>query len=136
MRRWKGWGDESVHHPLPEGAREFLESRLGPGDPPRDASLDEAVGRVPGSRLPPHPLVCAESMARLLHARGQSLPDWVALRSGRIGDFPDGVARPTTETEVSELLGYAREVGAKVIPYGGGTSVVGHVNVPAGSPPT
>ena len=31
---------------------------------------------------------------RVLHARGQSLPDWVALRSGRLGAVPDAVARP------------------------------------------
>ena len=67
---------------------------------------------------------------RLLHARGQSLPDWVALRSGRIGAFPDGVAYPEDETQVRSLLDYAKRNHALVIPYGGGTSVVGHINPP------
>jgi alkyldihydroxyacetonephosphate synthase len=136
MKRWNGWGDEDVHCPLPEGTLPFLEERVGPSDPPHDAGRDEVEAAVPSSRLPAHPLVSSDRLLRLLHARGQSLPDWVALRSGRIGAFPDGVARPTTEAEVGELLGYAREAGAWVIPYGGGTSVAGHVNVPAASPPT
>ena len=65
---------------------------------------------------------------RQRHARGQSLPDWVALRSGRIPVFPDGVAYPQGEADVAELLAYAAAVDARLIPYGGGTSVVGHIN--------
>jgi alkyldihydroxyacetonephosphate synthase len=73
-------------------------------------------------------LVSDEAEDRVWHARGQSLPDWIALRSGRIPAFPDGVAYPTTDGEVGELISYAGEVGAVLIPYGGGTSVAGHVN--------
>jgi alkyldihydroxyacetonephosphate synthase len=69
------------------------------------------------------------------HARGQSSPDWIALRSGRIPAFPDGVAYPTDETQVRQLLEYANSVGARLIPYGGGSSVVGHVNVIPGDAP-
>ncbi|MCZ7669624.1 MAG: FAD-binding oxidoreductase [Chloroflexi bacterium] len=72
---------------------------------------------------------------RLRHARGQSLPDWVALRRGRIPAFPDGVAFPTLDVEVRDAIRYAQEVGAKLIPYGGGTSVVGHINPQAGDAP-
>ena len=135
MRRWNGWGEAGVQAPLPEGALTFLECRLGPAPVPRDATLEEVLATVPPSRLPVHPLVDVDAPMRLWHARGQSLPDWLALRSGQAGPFPDGVAAPTTETEVRELIAFAREVGARLIPYGGGTSVVGHVNVPVGSPP-
>lgn len=135
MRRWNGWGEETVTYPLPPAGRRFLEERVGPGMPPRDATLAEALAGVPPSRLPPHGLVCAEPPDRLRHARGQSLPDWVALRSGQIAAFPDGVAYPLTAADVRELLGYAAQVGAAVIPYGGGTSVVGHINpLPDGRP--
>jgi len=68
------------------------------------------------------------------HARGQSLPDWIALRTGRIPYVPDGVAFPAAREEVRELLAYAREHGVAVIPYGGGTSVTGHINVVADRP--
>ncbi|HSP77313.1 MAG TPA: FAD-binding oxidoreductase, partial [Myxococcaceae bacterium] len=109
--------------------------RVGPGTPPRDASLVEVVASVPPSRLPAHPLVSIEPELRLRHARGQSFADLIALRSGRLPAFPDGVALPSNGEEVRALLTYAREVGARLIPYGGGTSVVGHVNVTPGDAP-
>jgi alkyldihydroxyacetonephosphate synthase len=135
MRRWNGWGDESITYPLSEGARRYLVAHLGPGTPPQDARLEEVLAGIPPSRLPDHPLVVSDPLLRLRHARGQSLPDWIALRSGRIPVFPDGVAFPKTEEEVRVLLRYAASVGARVIPYGGGTSVVGHINpLPGGRP--
>lgn len=135
MRRWNGWGDDTVTYPLPENALRFLAERVGPGTPPRDAEFAEVVATVPASRLPDHPLVSTSPAERLRHAAGQSLPDWVALRSGRIPAFPDGVARPASGEEVRALLDYAARAGAQVIPYGGGTSVVGHINPPAGDRP-
>jgi alkyldihydroxyacetonephosphate synthase len=128
MRRWNGWGDPNTHYPFPDSAASFLAERIGMGTPAPDASLEQALESVPASRLPAHPAVRTEALERLMHARGQSLPDWVALRSGQIGTFPDGVAYPQDETEVRALLNFARQAGILVIPYGGGTSVVGHIN--------
>lgn len=135
MRRWNGWGDDTVTYPLHESALRFLRDRVGPGKPPSDAVFADVVAAVPPSRLPDHPLVSTDPADRLRHARGQSLPDWVALRSGRIAAFPDGVARPASGEQVRELLDYAMKAGTAVIPYGGGTSVVGHIN-PLGDRPT
>jgi alkyldihydroxyacetonephosphate synthase len=93
MRRWNGWGDEATRYPLPS---------------------------VPPPRLATHhPLILTDSAERLRHARGQSLPDWVALRSGRIGAFPDGVAFPASDEDVRSLLDFARQTGTRLIPYGG-----------------
>jgi alkyldihydroxyacetonephosphate synthase len=135
MRRWNGWGDEAVTYPLSPSAVRFLEDILGPGTPPQDATLADVLHTVPPSRLPAHPLVMADTEIRLRHACGQSLPDWVAMRSGRIPAFPDGVACPTFEEEVAQLITFAARAGASLIPYGGGTSVVGHVNPSPGSAP-
>lgn len=135
MKRWNGWGDETISYPLPVSARGFLENRMGPGQPPQDARLEKVIAAVSPSRLPDHPLVSVEAEDRVRHARGQSLPDWIALRSGRIPVFPDGVAYPFSTEEVIDLIHYAREVGARLIPYGGGTSVVGHINPLAGDSP-
>ena len=135
MRRWNGWGDDATSYALPESAARYLAALIGDGSPTPDASLEQALASVPASRLPAHPLVQTEPHERLLHARGQSLPDWVALRSGRIGAVPDGVAYPTSDDEVRLLLGLARQLGARLIPYGGGTSVVGHINPPESGPP-
>lgn len=135
MRRWNGWGERSIDYPLPEKAKAFLEELVGPGTPPAEADFAAVVDAVPPSRLPDHPLVSADPGNRVRYARGQSLPDWIALRYGRIPAFPDGVAFPTTEDEVQTLVGYAKETGAYLIPYGGGTSVVGHINPPPGEQP-
>ncbi len=135
MRRWNGWGDDTITYPVPEAAVEYLASVIGPATPPSDAAFDQVIAAVPDSRLPDHPLVAKEPETRVRHARGQSLPDWIALRSGRVGGFPDGVAYPTRKDEVRELIQFAGSIGAPLIPYGGGTSVVGHINPVRDSPP-
>jgi alkyldihydroxyacetonephosphate synthase len=135
MRRWNGWGDDTIVYPLPSSAAAYLEELVGPGIPPSDVSLEQALARVPAARLPQHPLITDDQLERLNHARGQSLPDWVALRSGQIGAFPDGVAYPQSGEDVRSLLSYASQTGVHLIPYGGGTSVVGHINpLPAAAP--
>ena len=91
MRRWNGWGDDTIPYHLPANAPVFLDEWVGRSAPPRDATLAEVLAAVPPGRLPEHRLVRTEAGDRLYHARGQSLPDWVALRSGRIAAFPDGV---------------------------------------------
>jgi len=136
MRRWNGWGDEHIDYPLPASAMPFLLEAVGIPTPPQDARLADVIAAVPPSRLPHSPMVSTGQLDRVLHARGQSLPDWIALRSGRIPAFPDGVAYPATNAQVRELLEYAQRAQAQVIPYGGGTSVVGHVNVLPGVAPT
>ncbi|HUS17862.1 MAG TPA: FAD-binding oxidoreductase [Chloroflexia bacterium] len=135
MQRWNGWGSDTVDVALAPDAIGFLAARLGSGAAAPDAPLAAVLQTVPASRLPAHPLVTIAPEARVAHARGQSLPDWIALRSGRLGVVPDGVAYPTTRQEVRALLQYAAAVGACLIPYGGGTSVVGHINPEPGPAP-
>jgi len=135
VRRWNGWGDEAEDYPLSEDARAFLAERIGLAPPPQDATLDEALARVPSSRLPDSTAFSTDPRQRLLHARGQSFPDWVAMRAGQFGPVADGVACPGSHEEAAELLSAARRHGALVVPYGGGTSVVGHLGIPAGERP-
>jgi alkyldihydroxyacetonephosphate synthase len=128
MRRWNGWGDTSVDYPLPDSALAFLQSVLGAAGKPKDADIHEATGSLQESRLEDHILWSTDPVVRLRHTRGQSLPDWIALRCGKPGPAPDAVAFPRTEAEVIELLTLAVKKNASLIPYGGGTSVVGHIN--------
>lgn len=128
MRRWNGWGDETTLYPLPESAAHYLATLIGEGQSLPDASLEQALAACPVSRIPPHSLIQTDAYERLLHARGQSTPDWIALRSGKVGVFPDGVAHPIDEGQVRDLIDYARQNQVRLVPYGGGTSVVGHIN--------
>lgn len=128
MKRWNGWGNTQTEYPLPESAEDYLQQRLGNLPSLQDAELSTVLKSVPPSSLPHHPLIQVDPEIRLRHSRGQSLPDWVALNYGRIDAFPDGVAFPRNEGQVAELLEFAHSSGAHVIPYGGGSSVVGHIN--------
>ncbi len=128
MRRWNGWGDDTVEYPLPQKGPEFLERHIGSSQPAKSCRPEEIVPRIPPSRLKDHPLINDDPWLRLVHARGQSFPDWTALRSGEITSFPDGVAYPASNNDVNALLDYAQSENVTLIPYGGGTSVVGHIN--------
>jgi alkyldihydroxyacetonephosphate synthase len=134
LRRWNGWSEEGSTAELNADARRLLEREVGPPDPqlPPDASLEDVIAGLPPPRLPANrPVLNDDPDDRIRHARGQSLPDWIALRSGRLGAVPDVIGHPTTEQDVRDLLRLAADSGATVIPYGGGTSVVGGVTPPA-----
>lgn len=134
MKRWNGWGEDTRETTLTEYAQRFLRERAGNPDPAKDAGLEQALAGVPSTRMPELPSDCGtvstDPETRLRHARGQSFPDWLALRHGRAGLYPDGVAFPETTEQVESLVGEGEQQGILLIPYGGGTSVVGHLSVP------
>lgn len=138
MRRWNGWGDEQNDFPLKASGLAFLRKVLGDGRKLADASLAEALARVPSSRLKKtceQVEIDLDAETRLRHARGQSLPDWLAMRAGQPGRVPDAVAFPTTDAQVQRLLQWAAIESLVLIPYGGGTSVAGHINTPVSDRP-
>ena len=135
MKRWNGWGFTNVDYPLSGGMLEFLVERVGRGRKSADAPLSDVAQRVPHSRLAEHPLITTDIVERITHSTGQSMSDWIAMRSGRIPAFVDGTAYPVNRADVRALIDYARSTGARLIPYGGGTSVVGHLT-PVGDAPT
>jgi len=111
MRRWNGWGDTTIDYPTPEGATEFLEQWVGKTSPPKDASQEKVLAGIPPSRLALNSLILTDANDRLYHARGQSMPDWLAMRSGNVEIFPDGVAYPATDDEVRSLIRWAAQTG-------------------------
>lgn len=130
QRRWNGWGhiNGEYGHVPGEQAIAMAQDRLGASQALPDCSLEDVMAKVPASRLPAHPLISVDLEQRVRHARGQSLPDLLAMRSGEYGTFPDGVAFPETKQQVLELLNFAEQHNVLLIPYGGGTSVAGHIN--------
>ncbi len=129
MKRWNGWGDDknNLDFELSTSSQAFIEARVGKSSPLKSATLEEVLATVPESRIPEHRLVSTDAEDRLRHSRGQSIPDWLATRSGVIDTFPDGVAFPETSEDVQQILKFAQDNNLDVIPYGGGTSVVGHI---------
>jgi alkyldihydroxyacetonephosphate synthase len=132
-RKHWGWGYED-EQPSPEevrGAAEFLTGRLGFGatEPEIAVPLSEVSLPVPRLRPPGslEPICATDDYQRALHAYGRSYPDVVRAFRGRFDHPPDVVARPRDEDELAATLEWAVSAGAAVIPFGGGTSVVGGV---------
>ncbi|WP_201629517.1 FAD-binding oxidoreductase [Psychrobacter maritimus] len=137
--RWNGWGNVSINKKVsPHGAK-LIKSHIGKTKKLSSVSLQQVLKTVPKSRLPAAmtklATVSIDKEVRLRHARGQSFPDWIAMHSGAFEVFPDGVAFPESTADVENLLMLASEHDLIVIPFGGGTSVVGHINPQKGSRP-
>jgi alkyldihydroxyacetonephosphate synthase len=134
------WGYEDE---LPAGTQlrdtaELIAAATGFGLP---AELEEPVPverlRLPEPALaPPAALagVCSRHPRdRALHAHGMAYRDLIRAFRGCYEHVPDVVARPRDEREIEDLLGWCETAGAAVIPFGGGTSVVGGVEPRTGS---
>lgn len=137
--RWNGWGNISINKKVsPHGAK-LIKSHIGKTKKLSSVSLQQVLKTVPKSRLPAAmtklATVSIDKEVRLRHARGQSFPDWIAMHSGAFEVFPDAVAFPESTADVETLLTLASEHDLIVIPFGGGTSVVGHINPQKGSRP-
>ena len=108
MRRWNGWGDDSVEFPLNPDALKFLAEKIGAGKPRTDISLPDACHQLPASRLPQHPKITVDAEARVRASFGQSLQDWLKMRFGVVDRVVDGVAFPESSDEVHALLEIGR----------------------------
>ena len=132
---WSGWGDPSQAPSLPDSVLELLKRGLGitqaPGPPGPIAELTlppprlarDAVAGLAG--IVGHGNALGDDEARIRHTRGKSTPDLLRLRAGEARDAPDLVLLPATHEEVLELLRLCSERRIAVVPFGGGTSVVG-----------
>lgn len=73
-----------------------------------------------------------DAYERAFHALGRSYHDLLRLRSGNISNAPDAVVYPRGVNEVEGIVALADESGIAIVPYGGGTSVVGGVSAENG----
>jgi len=139
--RWKfwGWGLEGSGLDADEERRmlEFYAARFALGERERRPVPDVDAIELAAPRLKPpaalDAIVTAEPHARLLHTYGKSYPDTVRAFERDFGPAPDLVATPRTEDEVVAVLDWAADAGAAVIPFGGGSSVVGGVEPAVGA---
>lgn len=137
--RWNGWGNVSINRKVSSHGAKLIKSHIGKTKKLTSVSLQHVLKTVPTSRLPAEltdlDMVSTDQEVRLRHARGQSFPDWIAMHGGDFEVFPDGVAFPESTNDVEQLLKLACEHDLIVIPFGGGTSVVGHINPQKGERP-
>lgn len=140
--RWNGWGQlgrtVDLSRAQERSVLRELGRRLGRELAPADAPVAIDELEIPDSRVKPEPLealraACGDAgvrtgaVERVGHALGRSLPDLLRLRRGEIPSPPDAVVYPPDEGAVAAVLRIASEWRLAVVPFGGGTSVVGGV---------
>ncbi len=132
-RSWWGWGN--VEDAVTGEELRQLTGRVSSMLPSAELGAHEAPPvesfGVPASRVrPPAALEALTSeapMDRLAHSHGRAFRDVVRALLGRLDFVPDLVVRPTSETEVAQVLDWCSDARIAVIPFGGGSSVVGGV---------
>ncbi len=132
--RWWGWGDADEVADLSPAAEAMLSEReILPAEsaevPPLEsvsipdaADIPDEISRIAG---PENVLTGHEDRVR--HAAGQSYLDLLEKRSGRISQAPDAVVVIPTAEAIVPLLEACSKLGIAVVPFGGGTSVVGGI---------
>ena len=141
---WWGWGDPAEARPLPAAGWERLRRELGVAAGAPRTPVDLAAVRVPEGALDgavrarleqvvgsAH--VTSERLDRVEHARGKSYPDLHRLRAGDASSAPDAVVLPADTAQVAQVLAVCADAGVAVVPFGGGTSVVGGVTPDRGA---
>ena len=107
-----GFAPERVDEPVPLSALTLPAPRMKAPD-----SLAQVVDGSVG--------------ARVRHTHGRNFPDILRGFRGDFAGAPDLVAFPETEADVTRVLDWASAEGVVVVPYGGGTSVVGGISAGA-----
>lgn len=146
--RWYGWGyrDTTFSFENRPDAWPYLKAQLaleeGDHTPPaslesiqlRPSRLSEALGSQLCEIVGPEAVHTSDE-ARLRHSLGKSYCDLIRLRTGCIPNPTDAVVFPSREGDIVQVLALATAHQLAVIPFGGGTSVVGGVE-PLGERPT
>src|SRR3954451_7742465 len=128
------WGDPSKAQPVSESLRGLVDTFLGGAEDrpavaegkvrlPDVALSDELLGQLAG--------IVGAGRLQTQHAgrggrtRGKSTPALLKMRSGDGSEAPDVVVRPAGHDEVAAVVSWCAENSVAVVPFGGGTSVVG-----------
>ena len=132
-RKHWGWGLESDALPADQAQAlaEGFAAHVGFGRTDLEEPLPlEAFELEPPRVQPPAQLAehCSTELHdRVFHSHGAAYRDVIRAMRGQLDDVPDIVARPNSEAAITEILEWCSAEGIAVIPFGGGTSVVGGV---------
>ncbi|HSE71217.1 MAG TPA: FAD-binding oxidoreductase [Nocardioidaceae bacterium] len=130
---WSRWGDPDRAQPLPDTARGLVELAFGLEEKP-SVALEQV--RLPEPGLAADLLAGLEGLlgaehvrtdheSRVRHTRGKSTPDLLRMRAGDGSDAPDVVVAPAGHDQVAAVVAWCSEHRVALVPFGGGTSVVG-----------
>ena len=132
--KWWGWGDPAVAPELDASALGMLRERIGELEPwplatrldgfalPEAQELPAALSEAVGAEA-----IFRSNEDRLRHASGRGYADLARMRSGALEAAPDAVVVPPDVGALRRVLDICAREGVAVVPFGGGTSVVGGV---------
>lgn len=132
LKYW-GWGRESQAPSAAdvEALAPLVRDRIGLDPQPVEEPVTlEAIELPPPRVAPPASLaglVTDDRYERVSRALGKAYRDIVRGLRGQFEHAPDLVAMPRSEADVGRVLDWCAEQGLAMIPFGGGTSVVGGV---------
>jgi alkyldihydroxyacetonephosphate synthase len=129
---WSRWGDPEQAGPLTESAFGLVDAFIGTSETrsvelpavrlsealPADL-VAELAGIVGADQ------VLTDHDSRVLRTRGKSTPDLLRMRSGDGTDSPGAVVRPGDHDQVQAVVDWCVRRHVALVPFGGGTSVVG-----------
>lgn len=133
--KWWGWGDPQIAPELDDAALGALRERIGALEPwPLHAADPGEFAMLNPQPLPPKlteavgtERIFTSKEDRLRHASGRGYADLARMRIGKLEDAPDAVVLPASAEQLRAVLQVCAEEGIAVVPFGGGTSVVGGV---------
>ncbi len=139
LKHW-GWGyeDQAASATQLREAAEGLRARFGfGGEVEKPVPLEEVELQKGRLKRPSGfgDLFSDTDYERVSHALGKAYRDVVRGFRGEFENPPDLVAFPKDESEIETVLSWAEAEGAAVVPFGGGTSVVGGVEPRLGDRP-
>ena len=144
MMKWWGWGDANISFPMHEkptlwpwirgklAMKEGEADRLTPPvtrdqvamPPPNlNVSFLSALREV----LKPDQMT-SDDEARLTRCYGKSYPNLLMARRGFIQQAPDLIVSPRSHDDVVHVIELANKHNVCVVPFGGGTNIVGGVD--------
>jgi len=142
--KWWGWGLDGVafHHENKPGFAPFLKKAVGVDLNAPDASGAKATAKafedidVPRSRASDafvaeltavvgEAYLTTNDLDRVIHTFGKSIRDLIRVRAGDLARVPDVVIYPADEAQVQTIVDAAVASNAVIIPFGGGSNIVG-----------
>ncbi|OBB63267.1 flavoprotein [Mycobacterium sp. 852014-50255_SCH5639931] len=133
--KWNAWGGPAAAKPLSEGIRALLKQAVGVEDSGAAELAPDQVRLRPSALAQAHRDGLGEIVGaaycrtddrdRLLRAGGKSTIDLLRRKDAGVQDAPDAILLPGDEDAVATVLRYCSHHRIAVVPFGGGTSVVG-----------